>query len=551
MSYRNPAKIVDTQSGQHYRNMQQSLAKSFTSVIDADTARLQAQATKAEKEQAALRNKLEKQEAQAYKTANQANLQAGTSVRYDNMQENLNYNAHLARKSAANIPLTSEEKSWKQNFANVGTSIKQTLANVVSIRDSYTKQKEVKQGQEGSIAATDDNILKQKAVEIWLNGNGGTSHSYYDGTTGETTLIAKDLKGKEVGRITSNGKMYEFEIVPSSAEGIKANTAALLQSIKSERASSPVFGENPEAVETTVDVDGKKVKQYYLEPNIDKVKEQLKESSTSTVMSWSPSEMVNWWNATQKNNPEAYKDGKFMEKEANFTEAEKYVFEGGAPTNKIEPYVQDIINAFTRKTVKENPQLMDKIFFANDPTKKDRELTTSDKKFLIAQEEKVKQTERTKEKVKLNTQSLFERPSGLFNNRKIGANGKVSKATIKDGVLTLRHPLGTGTKDKSTGKITVSTTVSTYDLNTSQDVETLAEHLYGKEETEAIDMFKKSVKLYQDKSKENKSKGGKAEERKFDSETTNNYFQAFQEMFGGSNTKTSGKGRFDNLNKKG
>ena len=259
MSYRNPARIVDTQSGQHYRNMQQSLAKSFTGVIDADTTRLQAQATKAEKEQAALRNKLEKQEEQAYKTANQANLQAGTSVKYDNMQENLNYNAHLARKSAANVSLTSEEKSWKQNFANVGTSIKQTLANVVSIRDSYTKQKEVKQGQEGSIAATDENVLKQQAVEIWLNGNGGTSHSYYDGTTGETTLIAKDLKGKEVGRITSNGKMYEFEIVPSSAEGIKANTAAFLKSMKSERASSPVFGENPKAVETTVDVNGKRL----------------------------------------------------------------------------------------------------------------------------------------------------------------------------------------------------------------------------------------------------------------------------------------------------
>tara|TARA_R110000737_G_scaffold290880_1_gene297496 strand:+ start:16 stop:1494 length:1479 start_codon:yes stop_codon:yes gene_type:complete len=378
MSYRNPARIVDTQSGQHYRNMQQSLAKSFTGVIDADTTRLQAQATKAEKEQAALRNKLEKQEEQAYKTANQANLQAGTSVRYDNMQENLNYNAHLARKSAANVSLTSEEKSWKQNFANVGTSIQQTLANVVSIRDSYTKQKEVKQGQEGSIAATDENVLKQQAVEIWLNGNGGTSHSYYDGTTGETTLIAKDLKGKEVGRITSNGKMYEFEIVPSSAEGIKANTAALLKSIKSERASSPVFGENPKAVETTVDVDGKKVKQYYLEPSIDGVKEQLKESSKSTVMSWSPSEMVNWWNATQKNNPEAYgKDKKFMKKEVDFTEAQKYVFVGGVPTDDINPNVQDIINAFTRKTVKENPQLMDKIFFANDPTptKKDIEPT--------------------------------------------------------------------------------------------------------------------------------------------------------------------------------
>lgn len=491
MSYRNPARIVDTQSGQHYRNMQQSLAKSFTGVIDADTARLQAQATKAEKDQAALRNKLEKQEAQAYKTANQANLQAGTSVRYDNMQENLNYNAHLARKSAANVPLTSEEKSWKQNFANVGTSIKQTLANVVSIRDSYTKQKEVKQGQEGSIAATTENNLKQEAVEIWLNGNGGTSHSYYDGTTGETTLIAKDLKGKEVGRITSNGKMYEFEIVPSSAEGIKANSAALLKSIKSERASSPVFGENPKAVETTVDIDGKKVKQYYLEPTEDRVKEQLKESSTSTVMSWSPSEMVNWWNATQKNNPEAYgKDKKFMKKEVDFTEAEKYVFVDGVPTNDINPSVKHIIDAFTRKTVKENPQLMDKIFFANDPTKKDKELTPGQVADLEASKKKDKQKT---EQVETAVKSVYEDSKAFFTGQKLSGKDIVDASYDPNKTeLTLRHRIG-GIKD---GK--GSSVPTTYNLNSSGGIQKLAKALYGSEDSDMIDRFKKEIKAYRD-----------------------------------------------------
>jgi hypothetical protein len=534
MSYRNPAKIVDTQSGQHYRNMQQSLAKSFTGVIDADTARLQAQATKAEKEQAALRNKLEKQEAQAYKTANQANLQAGTSVRYDNMQENLNYNAHLARKSAANVPLTSEEKSWKQNFANVGTSIKQTLANVVSIRDSYTKQKEVKQGQEGSIAATDDNILKQQAVEIWLNGNGGTSHSYYDGTTGETTLIAKDLKGKEVGRITSNGKMYEFEIVPSSAEGIKANTAALLQSIKSERASSPVFGENPEAVETTVDVNGKKVKQYYLEPTIDRVKEQLKESSTSTVMSWSPSEMVNWWNATQKNNPEAYdKDGKFMKKEANFTEAQKYVFNDKVPTDKIEPYVQDIINAFTRKTVKENPQLMDKIFFANDPTKKDRELTPGQVAALEASKKKDNQET---EQVETAVKSVYENPEAFFTGQKLSGRNIVGASYDPNKTeLTLKHSVG-GIKDGKSSAVKIK-----YDLNSPGGIQKLATALYGGNNANMIDKFKKEIEVYRDY--QVLLETAKKEEKEME-------FSSY-EAYKNKQKSGKGKGRFDNLNKKG
>jgi hypothetical protein len=44
MSYRNPARIVDTQSGQHFRNMQQSLAEAFTGVINADTERIRKEA---------------------------------------------------------------------------------------------------------------------------------------------------------------------------------------------------------------------------------------------------------------------------------------------------------------------------------------------------------------------------------------------------------------------------------------------------------------------------------------------------------------------------
>ena len=62
MSYRNPARIVDTQSGQHFRNMQQSLAKTFTGVINADTARIIKEAEKAEKEQSSVIRTIEKQD---------------------------------------------------------------------------------------------------------------------------------------------------------------------------------------------------------------------------------------------------------------------------------------------------------------------------------------------------------------------------------------------------------------------------------------------------------------------------------------------------------
>ena len=370
MSYRNPARIVDTQSGQHIRNMQQSLAKSTTGVIDADTARIRAGMAKAAKDQAVLRKKLQTQEEEAYRTANQAAQQTNTSVRYDNMQENLQYNAHLAQKAAASVPLTSEEKTWQQNFNNVGSSIKTVLANVVSIRDQYEKQSGVKVPNEGSIVASDQNNLKTQAIEIWLNGNGGTSHSYFDGATGETTLIARDEDGVEVGRVTSNGKMYELETVPSSSEAVKTNGTNLINRINSEKAASSVYGENPQTETVTTKTGDGITTQYYLTPNKEDVKKALEVSSREAVLGWTPSQIKNWYNATQRNSPTAERDskGKFIQITKMFTEDEKYIIgKDGIPTDTLDPDVKKVVDAFTEKTIKENPGLLESRFFKNKP----------------------------------------------------------------------------------------------------------------------------------------------------------------------------------------
>ena len=369
MSYRNPARIVDTQSGQHIRNMQQSLAKSTTGVIDTDTARIRAGMAKAAKDQAALRKKLQTQEEEAYSTAHQAAQQTNTSVRYDNMQENLQYNAHLAQKAAASVPLTSEEKTWQQNFNNVGSSIKTVLANVVSIRDQYEKQSGVKVPNEGSIVASDQNNLKTQAIEIWLNGNGGTSHSYFDGATGETTLIARDEDGVEVGRVTSNGKMYELETVPSSSEAVKTNGTNLINRINSEKAASSVYGENPQTETVTTKTGDGITTQYYLTPNKEDVKKALEVSSREAVLGWTPSQIKNWYNATQRNSPTAKRDdsGKFIPITKMFTEDEKYDIVNGVPTDTLNPVVKMVVDAFTEKTIKENPGLLESRFFKNKP----------------------------------------------------------------------------------------------------------------------------------------------------------------------------------------
>ncbi len=359
MSYRNPARIVDVQSGQHFRNMQQSLAKSFQGVIDQDTARIKAGMVKAEKEQAELRKKLQKQEDEAYRSALQANQQTNTSVRYDNMQENLSYNAHLAGKPAGS--LTSEERVWMQNFKNVGSSIKTVLANIVSGREDYEKQSSIRPGQEGSIVATVDNVNKQKAYEIFLNGNGGTSHAYFDGATGETTIVAKDLEGKIVGKVTSNGDMYEFATVIVTDKDRKSNVDNLIKSRETEGIQSSVYGKNPQSIAKTDPTNG--TTYYVIKPDEAATKEALRVSSLATVQSWSPDQQKNWYNSTQKGKPG------FEAITGSWTEDEKYV-EKEVPVDKSDPdgkkmtimvpspEVNKVTDAFNNQTFEENKQVL-------------------------------------------------------------------------------------------------------------------------------------------------------------------------------------------------
>ncbi len=360
MSYRNPAKIVDTQSGQHYRNMQQSLAKTFTGVVDADTARIKAETAKTIKEQAELRKRLQEQEADAYKTALQANQETGTSVRYDNMQENLQYNSHLASKPAGS--LTSEERVWMQNFKNVGSSIKTVLSNIVSGRESYEKQNAVKPGEEGSIAATNDNILKQKAMEIWLNGKDGTSHAYFDGTTGETTLIARNREGVEVGRVTSNGKNYDFETVADTKKQREANVKSLSNRINTEGISSSVYGINPKSEPKTDKSTG--ITKYFLTPTEDGVKKGLRTQALATIQSMTPTEQKNWYNSTQASKPG------FKEITKSWTNDGKYKRVDGRLTNTPEDFIDTITDALVEQTFTENKdELMKKRGFASKPPK--------------------------------------------------------------------------------------------------------------------------------------------------------------------------------------
>lgn len=351
MSYRNPARIVDTQSGQHFRNMQQSLAKSFQGVIDKDTARIEANAVRLLKEQAAIKKGIQEEEADLEKTAFQINKKHGTAVQYD-MQEHLRKNAYLSSKPPGS--LTPEDRRYQQNFNHMGLSIEQTLSNITSGKEKFGQQLSVTPGKEGSIPATEDNNKKTLALNIWLYGKGGTSHAKWNGETNETTIIAKNYKGEIVGQVTGGDNMYELSTVVVTDKDRKSNVDNLIKSKEKEGIQSSVYGKNPKSDPYTDRATGKTY--YMIKPDEAATKAALRVSSLATVQSWTPDQQMNWYNSTQRG-----KKGFEAISEKNiWTEDEKYKEVPDGEGTKMVPNdnVNKITDALNNWTFENNKQVL-------------------------------------------------------------------------------------------------------------------------------------------------------------------------------------------------
>jgi len=87
MSYRNPQQVVDTQTGQHYRNLQASISNTFNKVADASV-----------REQATIKKEQEKAQLRLKKDAEQAKKDAINIMRND---VNASAKIHAAKKDSA------------------------------------------------------------------------------------------------------------------------------------------------------------------------------------------------------------------------------------------------------------------------------------------------------------------------------------------------------------------------------------------------------------------------------------------------------------------
>ena len=367
MSYRNPARIVDTQSGQHFRNMQQSLAKTFTGVINADTARIIKEAEKAEKEQSLVIRTIEKQDQAARDAAVQSSVESGTDTVW-NLEPLLKANAYATGLKPGQR--TEDDKKVLTNTRNLKPVLMETMSNIVSYEETFKSVIAKQAGSEGGLNRwSKSNANKIKGLSVFFSGRNGRSVGTVDPYSGVASLKAywKGEGGEELAtEISSKGVDIELDTVPETKQSRVDMTANLLKMMKLEKGNSDVFAG---AKATSRVEEGTNRIIWSRKPTREAVEKALYTDALATVMGMSAAKGIVWNNNRKGMGPKV--DGFIT---SSYTDEEKYVknAEGEMVPRKE---IVDIAKALAKNALDtEGQQLLANIEYAGvgAPDKQDK-----------------------------------------------------------------------------------------------------------------------------------------------------------------------------------
>jgi hypothetical protein len=318
MSYRNPARIVDTQSGQHFRDMQKSLAQGTINSINSEAERKRKEAEKAEKEQSLVIRKIEKQDQDARDAAIQSSVQSGTGTVW-NLEPLLQANAYAAGLKPGQR--TEDDKKVLTNARNLKPVLMEAMSNVASYEETYRSTIAKVKGEEGGLNRwSKTNANKIKGLSIFYDGRNGRSEGTIDPYTGVVSMKAywKGEEGETLAtEISSKGVDIELDTVPETKQARVDMTANLLKMMKLEKGNSDVFIGSKA---TSVKQEGTNATIWSRQPTREAVEKALYPDALATVMGMSAAEGIVWNNNRKGMGPKV--DGFIT---SSYTDEEKYV----------------------------------------------------------------------------------------------------------------------------------------------------------------------------------------------------------------------------------
>ena len=211
MSYRNPQQVVDTQTGQHYRNLQASISNTFDKVADA--SRLEQDRIRKEQEKVQL--KLKKEAEQAKKDSidimkrdvnasaqikgiiNKSAIAMGTSGS-DELNRNVTRMAELMTKGTTD----PSETIFLKNMGSLPTDLASATSLVNSLISSSKEDLGANIGEMGGASLTNPSKARNFAM-ILSNLKEGTSSFSTDSTQADGNQITFTVTPKDGGESVS------------------------------------------------------------------------------------------------------------------------------------------------------------------------------------------------------------------------------------------------------------------------------------------------------------------------------------------------------------
>ena len=228
MSYRNPAQYVDTQSGQSVQRMQESLANTTVKTIQGLSniyLENQKQIKEIANEAAEATTKIENAVFQT-KSKN-------STIQFDSLNDQLNKFSNLKKQDPTK--LTNKQRNFMRSMENIGTTMKNGLANTTASAISFKEQTDKGLGKDGG----NDEFRNPKQYKLMsiMNGSipGSKEANYEEDELGNVIYSVKvyDGKGKFVGDVI-NGNIEQTmfvskvpDLIPKKAKAIELVKAEL------------------------------------------------------------------------------------------------------------------------------------------------------------------------------------------------------------------------------------------------------------------------------------------------------------------------------------
>lgn len=309
MSYTNPQQVVDTQTGQHYRNLQKSLSSTFAGVAQsykAEQDKLEKEQKQREAKNKAIVDFNQKQEDTMMGSVAKLKAQnptLDTSAIYDMVDR---YSEIKNAIDLGTITDKAELRKMREQLAQIKSipdGLNTSLTGLAALSEDFTEYM-AKAGKKGGLdlKSADPKLLNH--LNVFLNKSKGDRkfQTQFDENGNMRTGIF--LKSSEEG---DEGKFYTKDELVSYMDGVTGGLPTIPDDTEaSEELVKNVFGVDPITKKMTVPmkdiVDKIDVKQrdgsVKVEERIneEKLKEKLKPMALGNVSSWGNAGIVSYYN---------------------------------------------------------------------------------------------------------------------------------------------------------------------------------------------------------------------------------------------------------------